>query len=275
MERGTPDQRQPDAVVGRAIEDISRLSIPFAAQLLQRRYMPTRQLTEQERSKARQFREDLFRRRDSVIHRGHAVGWHVHWLYSLYNQRTVGANDLEVMLDNGRAIGLLHRTISDLLVIFDDILLNAVSLLDYQAQFLAWAIAGQGVARWDKLVERIKQQSAEATYGAELIATIMRLDKAWVRRLVDRRNYIAHQTASTAEGANNLDLDRLMATLTVEMPSDARPLLDAMGDAEGNQDLLSGAQHIAITSLRATVELLSVATKAHRLRPGFVPIASL
>lgn len=219
--------------------------------------------------------DSAIRARDAIGYRTGAVVWHIlgvrHAAMEWNKRANAGviatlelAGDPSFMMD-------AQRTITFLL---DDLVFNAVSLLDYTGRLLACVIGlDEGVRHtWPKTVERARK----GIYPGPVAAALIAADDEWVSGLSKFRGGMFHQDREVGSLIHELHVpqlvDQVKAELRAHLPgnlvNELRRVLPAP-DGEGKVDIVDGSRAIGVRAMQTTTTVIEALTSA--VRPGASP----
>jgi hypothetical protein len=192
--------------------------------------------------------------RNSMLYRAEAVGFHVdllRWHLTSFLRRANAD-----VLTNQKDPSFLHNCRNVLTFLSDDILFNAISMLDYVGNLAGYTLAGPNwqSKKWNGIVRGARDQRnpiASTTVGKLMVV----LHAEWVDKLHDVRSRIIHERIILGDGGQELTLNKdntFVSTLTFQLPPivvKRLGFLQDFRDSDGRIDIVVGAEQIALRAI--------------------------
>jgi len=198
--------------------------------------------------------------RDSMLYRGQAVGFHVDLLQWQFRQITHEANTKRALVRKDRSF--LYNCRRFLTYLMDDVLFNAISMLDYSGN-LVGVILGKPSDRnlkWNGFVRAARDRKNPLSLtrvGQVMVAA----DTEWVGKLNDIRSRIIHEHVILGDGVHNMTMreDRIVSTLFFDMPPPVVSHLRFLkaSAADGKVDIVAGGEQIAVRALDVAASVMT------------------
>jgi hypothetical protein len=199
--------------------------------------------------------------RDSMTYRAESVGYHIDLLKRHFARFTERAHSL--IGDSHARVDFLHQTRSILTFLSDDILFNAISMLDYAGNLVGFAHGGATCQRlkWNGAVKSALDKNnrlANTRSGQAMVA----LHREWVDRLQAVRSKIIHERIALGDGGQTMTFkaDAIQVVLSFDLPSvvvKRLPFLGPLRNEKGKVDIVSGAEQIGLHAIDAATVVMS------------------
>ena len=159
-----------------------------------------------------------YKHRESLYYRMNSIIFHLQLLIFVKNQ---GINILNKNIGNNNPV-LLRNVIDELYYVFDDLIFNILSLIDYLGNFIGYVYINKQNRKitWNRVVKTCRDQSNELS-NKELNKYIISVDKRLVNHLYEYRSILIHynKDGSNAEHSTHFDSKGINHTLNVEAPN--------------------------------------------------------
>jgi hypothetical protein len=151
--------------------------------------------------------------------------------------------------------------------VFDDVVFNTMSLLDYLAR-LAGAVRWNGKSfDWKGLVTHCKRPQHASTM-VQLADLVVRAHGGWVKPVKQFRGELIHQEASAQEGQKALDLNTKTVSWDVWFPKELKDKLpEIFGGQPDPMDIVDGALALAHKAITCTTEIVHCTWDTYPVQP--------
>jgi len=209
--------------------------------------------------------------RDAVLYRAAALAWHTEVLVSGCGDFCNAVeSDLALALSLGDApnpVWDAQRTFSFLL---DDVVFNAMSLLDY-ASALAAEVCGVDVTRrrtWKRIAEmsRSAVDGKESPIPRQVAELVLAKDSAWVSGLDKFRGIVIHREVRIGSAGYGIDLEPMKGIATFYLAPELVTSIAAVLPG-GDVEIRDGAVAIVRATMQTATELVEALGAAYCPRP--------
>jgi len=205
--------------------------------------------------------DTAFALRDSMLYRAQSVGYHIDLIKtqfaSLSDQglKRLGTHPQDkTFLFNGRQF---------LTFLSDDILFNAISMLDYLGNLVGFILAPPSTKlKWNGVVKSCLDHS-NALHNTDVANTIITLHREWIDKLHYVRSRIIHERMALGNGKRTISFPSgsgLALTLFFEMPPTVVKRLRFLQDLrqpDGTVDIVAGSECIGLRAIDAATSVMT------------------
>jgi hypothetical protein len=184
--------------------------------------------------------------RDSVLYRADSLIYHVDLVKRQFASFEARAYEKKF---SGREQELLLSARAALTFLFDDVLFNAMSMLDYCGNLIAFAVEGpdEQKKKWVG-VARSANDPATKLWGSPAAQKIRAAHREWVQKFLDLRSKVIHDRSTLGDGRmlTTFEDDALRHRLTFPLaPRTVAHLKFLTKNSEGEADLSDAAEQVA------------------------------
>jgi hypothetical protein len=195
--------------------------------------------------------------RDSRSFRAGSLGYHVDLLRRQFHAYFVRAHERKARHDSR---SLLYNAQRDITYLTDDVLFNAVSMLDYLGNLVGFVLTrDKSTLKWNGVVKAGRDKGNPLS-AKSVVASMVRLDKEWVDAFFDVRSTIIHNKVLLGNGSQNVTFqikDNRLVPTKLSFPMDQYVVrrLKFLSCRPGEQhvELVDGTEQIALASLDAAI----------------------
>jgi hypothetical protein len=193
--------------------------------------------------------------RDSLLIRAGSLGFHVDLIRRQFHAYFVKAHDHRHGSDS---INLLYNAHRDVLYLADDVLLNAMSMLDYLGNLVGFILTrNKATLKWQGVVNSGRDR-ANPLASKTVVATMVRLDAEWVQAVAEIRATIIHNKSALGDRSQNVTSqlnDEGLVPTRLSLPIDWATFkrVKFLNPRAGDEhiELVDGAEQIALAALEA------------------------